>query len=135
MKRTVFGWGPVVLWAGVLFLLSEWEDPGSSVLGLLELPDEILHIVIYMVLGAALWWARHHRHPGVSALWFGALGWAYGMGDEWHQSFVVGRDSTFGDVVSDWIGVLLGLGALMIMERRSRQRMERSAAWSDQNSE
>lgn len=123
LKRTLFGWGPTVLWAGVLFLLSAWEDPSGF--GLLELPDEVLHIAMYAVLGSALWWARHHCHPGASVRWFIAGGWSYGISDEWHQSFVAGRDAAVGDVISDWIGVVLGLGVWMIIERNLRHPVGR----------
>ncbi len=129
LRRTVFGWGPAVLWAGVLFLLSAWDDPSG--LPEVEHLDKVLHIAIYTVLGAALWWARHHRHPEAGALWFGALGFLYGVSDEWHQTFVAGRDAAFGDVIADGIGVLLGLGALMIIERRSSHGSERTNVWSE----
>jgi VanZ family protein len=126
LRRTVFGWGPTVLWAGVLFLLSAWEDPSGF--GLLHIPDEILHVGIYSVLGVSLWWARESRPSGSSPFWFILIGWGYGVSDEWHQSFVVGRDAALGDVVSDWFGVALGFGALVVVKRRSQHFVERLEA-------
>ena len=101
-------------------MLSAWEDPSGTVV--LELPDEILHIGIYSVLGAALWWAREYRHPGSRPVWFFVTGWVYGVSDEWHQSFVVGREAALGDVVADGIGVLLGFGAMVLLNRKLRRR-------------
>jgi len=129
LRRTVFGWGPAALWAAVLFLLSAWEEPSG--IGLLDLPDEVLHIGIYSVFGMTLWWARHYRHPTATPAWFWGSGWVYGISDEWHQTFVAGRDAAFGDVVSDWIGVLLGFGAMVLVERKLRRMAKRREPTSD----
>jgi len=111
LRRTVFGWGPAALWAGVLFLLSAWEDPSG--ISVLELPDELLHLGLYTVLGAALWWARDFRHPGTAPWPFWGLGWVYAASDEWHQSFVPGRTPQPGDWVADAVGVVLGFGVAL----------------------
>jgi len=115
LRRTVFGWGPAAVWAGVLFLLSSWENPGG--IGLLELPDELLHLGVYSILGAALWWAYENGHPRMSPAKFWAIGWLYAASDEWHQSFVPGRTPALGDWIADAIGVVLGFGAALWLRR------------------
>jgi VanZ family protein len=53
---------------------------------------------------------------------------AYGVTDEWHQSFVPGRSADAIDLVADAVGAGLaagGLGAWGIMLRRRRARLAR----------
>jgi VanZ family protein len=75
-------------------------------------PDWGLHAAAYCVLGLLL--ARALWPAGPRGLGLGlvtALCLAYGLGDEWHQSFVPGRTAEGGDVVADTLGG--GLGALL----------------------
>jgi VanZ family protein len=106
VRGQIFGWGPVVLWAAVLFLLSELQWSGR------DLPigsDKLAHGGLYLILGLSLGWGR--RSAGSSVPWVTMLlvGVGYGALDEWHQSFVPGRDVSVGDWVADGAGVLLGL--------------------------
>ena len=101
----VTDWGPAVLWAGVLFFLSEGDSSGFTIpLG----ADKEIHGALYLVLGLTLSWAGYRGGYAipVSVLILDGIG--YGALDEWHQSFVPGRDSSVGDAVADAIGVLAG---------------------------
>lgn len=101
----VFGWGPAALWAAVLFLLSEWSGVGG------RLPagaDKWVHGGLFLILGLSLAWGKGRTRSGVSGLLVLLMGVAYGAVDEWHQSFVPGRDSSVGDWVADSAGVVLG---------------------------
>ena len=105
MTQALLAWGPAATWAAVLFLLSEARlDPGSP---WLDINDKAVHLGIYLVLGATLAWAQRHGRRG-SVLLFLSLGMVYGVLDEWHQSFVPGRDPSWGDWVADAAGVVLG---------------------------
>lgn len=84
----------------------------------LAVPDELAHATVYAVLGVTLAWARLRSHPTVGHLPFMGLGWLYGLSDEWHQSFVVGRDAAVGDWVSDVVGVAIGYGVFWFAYRR-----------------
>lgn len=49
---------------------------------------------------------------------------AYGISDEFHQSFVPGRDASLMDVATDAIGAAIGLWLLyMFVRRRSQHRI------------
>ena len=101
----VFGWGPAALWAAVLFLLSELPGTGVS------LPadtDKLVHGGLYLILGLSLAWGKARTGSGVPVVVLLLMGVGYGALDEWHQSFVPGRDSSVGDAVADAIGVLAG---------------------------
>jgi len=101
-------WGPAVLWAAVLFLLSEM----SGVPVRLDLPflDKAAHLVLFGILGASLAWGRTRGRASPPHGLLLALGVAWGALDEWHQSFVPGRTPDPWDLLMDVIGVFVGYG-------------------------
>ncbi len=64
------------------------------------------------MLGATLAWAWREGGRRVPPWMMVFSGMVYGALDEWHQSFVPGRDPALGDVVADGLGVLVGFGLL-----------------------
>jgi len=103
-------WGPATLWLAVLFILS--HQPSDAVPGWWSVPDTVAHVGLYAVLGAALAWGRH---ASVGEAWgtpswpvLGVFGGAWAISDEWHQSFIPGRDPSLGDLSADVVGLLLG---------------------------
>ncbi len=109
----VIGWGPAVLWAVVLFFLSEG---GASGFTLPVGADKAIHGALYLVLGLALGWAWRKGSAAIPAGVVILMGLGYGVLDEWHQSFVPGRDASVGDAVADAIGVIVGFA---IFRRRA----------------
>ncbi len=80
----------------------------------------VAHASEYAVL-AALWaWALLPVLGYRALLAAAAISFAYAISDEFHQSFVSGRDSDPLDVVADTIGIALSLGAVgwLIASRR-----------------
>ena len=102
----VLGWGPAALWAAVLFLLSELQGLGGF---LPSGADKFVHGGLYLILGLSLAWGKGRTGLGVPGVLLLLIGVGYGALDEWHQSFVPGRDSSLGDWVADSAGVMLGL--------------------------
>ena len=92
---------------GLIFYLSHL--PGNSV----QLPhfrqsDKVAHAMAYCALGLSFlyalpsrWHARSLVLVGFSILLFCGF---YGLTDEFHQSFVPGRDVSGGDVMADVFG-------------------------------
>ena len=118
VKAWVLGWGPAALWVAVLFLLSEVR--GLSV----DLPggtDKVVHVGLYLILGLSLAWGNGRTGSGVSGLVFLLIGVGYGALDEWHQSFIPGRDASVGDWVADSAGVMLGLVLFTSFSSRFRK--------------
>lgn len=106
MTRGAITWGPVAIWAAVLFLLSSASDvPG---VGWLPIGDKVAHVGAYAVLGACLAWGRWSGESRWTHIAFLGLGVLYGLSDEWHQSFVPGRTPSLADLVADAIGITLG---------------------------
>ncbi len=117
----VLGWGPAALWAAVLFLLSELQDGDDGLLGVLPAgADKLVHGGLYLVLGLFLAWGKTRTGFAGPAILLLIMGAAYGALDEWHQSFVPGRDVSAGDWMADTAGVALGL--LLFSSLRSRFR-------------
>jgi VanZ family protein len=108
-------WGPVIVWAAVIFAFSSIPSLSSG----LGTWDEVLrkgaHITEYAVLGLLLLRALGRAAPAL------ALGIAYAATDEVHQHFVSGRHSSPFDVAFDTCGVTLGLlVALSVQSQRAR---------------
>lgn len=129
MKRTVLAWGPPVLWALVLFFLSELRSAPSIAAPLLAVPDKLLHFLLYAALGVLLAWARHTSGARVRHGFLVALGSAYGAADEWHQSFVPGRSPDVLDWVADVAGVVVGY--FLVVHLLGRGRASRKPKHAD----
>jgi VanZ family protein len=114
MRRPVFVWGPVVLWAGLIFGLSSVPDLGTGLGGWDLVLRKIGHAAEYAVLGLLLLRAVGRVLPAAAA----AL--AYAVSDEIHQAFVPGRQAAVRDVLVDAAGILLGVYALPRLARRER---------------
>jgi VanZ family protein len=98
---------PVTLVMGGIFYLS--HQPGGS----LSLPDivnidKFLHCLAYAVLGLAFLFALpppwRQRHPFLAASSVVLFCLLYGATDEFHQSFIPGRDCSGADLVADGVG-------------------------------
>ncbi len=136
--RHLVAWGPAVLWAAVLFALSELREIPEPLRPLAALDDKLIHVLLYSTLGAALAWGRWRgpiRPPHALLL---AVGYLYGALDEWHQGFVPGRTPSVGDWVADVIGVTLGyavvLGLLSLAAPPVRARPSGPASGSSSDS-
>jgi VanZ family protein len=107
-------WLPVVAWAALIFALSSIPALASG----LGLWDEVLrklaHAAEFAILGALLLRALGRALPAF------ALGVAYAISDEIHQSFVEGRRGAPLDVVIDAVGVGLGMLAWQRFVRSRR---------------
>ncbi len=98
-------WLPAAGWALTIFILSAQprlpKPPGS-------LSDKDAHAVAYGVLAAAcLFGLAQGRLRAVTAgraMLAAILAAVYGLTDEWHQSFVPGRDADVYDLVADAVG-------------------------------
>jgi len=107
--RFVSLWGPVALWAGIIFWMSGIPSLTTG-WGLYDfLLRKAAHVAEYAVLAALF----RRALKGSSTLSPSALFWAtvvfcfvYAVSDEWHQSFVPGREPSFWDVLIDTAGAL-----------------------------
>ena len=111
MRRFIYSWLPVIGFCTLIFVQSSFPSPEQ--LPTFKFSDKLLHMTAYAVLailfcrafnGANRW--RNRRR--VLFLFSVAATTAYGLSDEWHQSFVPGRNAEIGDAVADFAGSLIG---------------------------
>ena len=111
MGHFISNWLPVIGYCMLIFALSSF--PSVEQLPEFKASDKLLHIIAYGILAALFCRAfsstdRWRNRRGIIFLFSVALTTAYGLSDEWHQSFVAGRNAEAADVVADFIGSLIG---------------------------
>ena len=108
--RAVNRFAPPLLLMAAIFVLSAQPDLNSG----LGVWDTVLRKLAHMAEFGLLWWlwwrALGFGHPAPSI----AIALAYAVTDEFHQSFVEGRNGTPVDVLID----AAGAGAAMLLLRR-----------------
>ena len=108
MTRIVKLWGPVALYAAVIFYTSSQSDIALPSV----LDDQPIHPIEYTVLGILIVRGLVGGLPARITLSTALLGvtltTAYGLTDEFHQMFVPGRFADWNDVVADAIGGVTG---------------------------
>lgn len=102
VQAAVSRWAPVAAWAALIFALSSVPDLGTGLGGWDVGLRKVAHAAEFAILAALL--VRALRRTG----WAIALGIAYAISDEIHQSFVEGRQGTVLDVGIDSVGVVVG---------------------------
>jgi len=123
-RRPVLRFLPALAYMGLIFFLSSRSSN--------ELPqyswmrfDKLLHTLEYGGLGFLLMFGltRWVRHSVAALALAAALGLLYGVSDEFHQSFVSGRQGNDpGDMTADLIGATLGAIAFLVLTRLLRKK-------------
>ncbi len=114
LQRALWLWGPVVLWAAVIFALSAVPDLGTGLGGWDVVLRKCAHASEYAVLALLLYRALGRELEAF------VVGFAYAITDEVHQAFVTGRHASPFDVAMDAAGLAFGL-LLLHAARRSVQ--------------
>ncbi|PIV10102.1 MAG: hypothetical protein COS49_02365 [Candidatus Portnoybacteria bacterium CG03_land_8_20_14_0_80_41_10] len=110
MNKKIQNWFLVFLWAGFIFFLSEQPDLGF---GLPRLWDFFLaksaHFLEYLFLTFLLIQAlKEHQLTKKKILILAVvLAVGYAFSDEYHQSFILGRQASVRDILVDSLGVFL----------------------------
>jgi len=114
MKSKIKCWIPAILYMAFLFYLSSRPAPEELKWIPIIAKLKLVHIIEYGILYFLVWYAAmkttsYNKLEVFSlALMFVIL---YGLTDEFHQIFVVGRTARFEDVVADGVGgILVSLG-------------------------
>lgn len=117
-RRTVFA-ALAVAWAGGIFWASSRPNPFPFLTGELFSHDKILHAAAYAVLAGLVAGAFVRTRLGAirAAAVAVLLAGVYGASDEWHQSFVPGRDADPLDLGADVAGALAGAAVAVVVLR------------------
>jgi len=107
--------------AGLIFLASSRSHLVSS--GVPQ-GDKVAHFAVYGLLGTLV--CRLGR-GWRAAVWAVVAASAFGVSDEWHQSFVPGRSTEVADWVADTLGAAVAVG-LYAGWGRYRRTLERPMA-------
>lgn len=119
---------PLGLLMGTIFFLS--HQPGTE-LRLVDIPlaDKLAHTVAYGLLAAAALYAftpeKRNDRPLRAALLIILFCTAYGITDEYHQSFIPGREPSPADLAADTTGATLVVSLWFCFRRIRKQRNKR----------
>lgn len=115
-------WVPFVCYAAVIVFLS--TRPGSD-LPKITIPDKVLHAVEYAVFGflffRVLWRQTDWQTRDIAMIMLVGL-LLFATLDEWVQSFVANRDSSFYDWLADLGGGMAGAWTYKGLAERYLQR-------------
>ncbi|VAX36924.1 hypothetical protein MNBD_UNCLBAC01-1826 [hydrothermal vent metagenome] len=108
--KFLYVWFPVVFYSGIIFYVSSLSTISVPLSGFNF--DKAVHIVEYLPFGFLLARALQHTNTNLSGKnlvgLVMVLSLVYGLSDEFHQSFVPGRQAGLLDVLADTIGGWLG---------------------------
>lgn len=114
-RRTLWYWGPVVIWMVIIFVGSSHsnvvlsESPSRD-----NLMKNLGHIIEYALLGFLIFRALSSKKGDTLSsryVWLWSLTGAilYGLSDEVHQMFVPTRTAYLGDILMDGVGAGMGV--------------------------
>lgn len=129
LRRLTLEWGPVLLWAGLIFWFSAQPNLRfAEEQGLDFIVRKAGHMAAFGVFAVLLWRAL----AGTSLRWPLAWAWLgttlYAASDELHQGFTAGRHPSPVDVSIDSIGALIGLALVVAALAVYRRRFARPRA-------
>ena len=107
--QAVWRWSAVILWMGVIFAISAAPSIATPLEPLYDFTfKKVTHVTVYGILTVLLFWALriHIRHKGRALVTAALVAVLYAFSDEWHQTFVPGREGTLRDVGIDAVGAV-----------------------------
>ncbi len=132
LARRLSLWLPPALYAAAIFAASSSSHPPAPPS---LVTDKHVHLIVFAGLALVLLRALSHGwrqlwrpRPAVLAV---CLTIAYGIVDEWHQSFVPDRQSDAADLAADGLGAVLAVGFVWLLAAwRHRQAEGRAGRLS-----
>ena len=108
MRKLIRRWLPALIWMGLIFFVSAQPSLPSAPGRWDLLLKKGMHVAAYGILTALYLWALRGsgRDERVIRVVSVILAVAYAMSDEYHQTFVPGRNGTWVDVAVDGVGIL-----------------------------
>lgn len=117
MSKTYLRWAAVVAYCGLIFYLSSLSPDDVPLAPDFWNLDKFLHALEYGLLSFLLAWAFYPEEKRKGALLAIVVASLYAISDEFHQSFVPGREASVGDWLADTSGAALAQIGLMVRVR------------------
>lgn len=116
---------PMAVVMGTIFFLSQQPATDLS-FHLISGLDKVAHAVVYACLAATAIYAMPQQFrtskPTHTVILVVAFCLVYGISDEYHQSFIPGRQPSLGDLLADTVGAaLLAVGWLKWLKYNSHR--------------
>jgi len=113
-----------LIWMCFIFYIS--HQSSVSVPSVIAIPgqDKIFHFLVYAILGFFVVGSFSSFVKGISvreAQWAFLIIFCYAVSDEFHQSFIPGRDPSAGDILADCLG---GIFVIWLVRLRSKSRVK-----------
>lgn len=125
MMTTLQRWFPLSAWMALIFYFSHQPSNSLPSYGVWDLLiKKGAHIAAYAVLVLLA------RRAGLGLAPAAVLAALYAASDEFHQTFIPGRNGTVADVVIDWVGVALGL---FLYRQLARRRLPLLSQWGQRD--
>jgi VanZ family protein len=128
-RYSFFYGGPVLAYAALIFFLSSLSSFPEAVPSFFGF-DKIAHFMEYYFFGCLLcrWFSStdRYRKRRRALLMTILIGTCYALSDEWHQSFVPGREASPWDALFDAAGVGMGAATYPLILRGILSARERS---------
>ncbi|MFC5711458.1 VanZ family protein [Thalassorhabdus alkalitolerans] len=81
---------------------------------------KLVHLAAFGLLAVFFWLALRGKRYQYILAW--GLATAYGAIDEWHQTFVPGRDGVFSDVLINSAGALIALSFVYVIQAKMERK-------------
>ena len=112
-REKIMLWLPVLLWAGVIFFFSSMAINKPAPFSWADFVfKKTAHVTEYAIFYFLIFRAMSNKQQSINKKvfrWSLFLAVLFAFSDEWHQTFVPGREGTLRDVGFDTIGSLLSL--------------------------
>jgi VanZ family protein len=130
MKKLLSLWAPPVIWAILIFLVSAYPTARTSEIHWKDfIVKKTAHVIEYGIFAALVY--RAFRASGVKKANAGIyaifVALAYGLTDEFHQSYTPGREPKIRDVAFDTIGAIASIYSIWNLLPKAPERLKKWA--------
>ncbi len=119
--KIIFNWFLVLIWASLIFYLSNQPDLKSSLPALWDfILRKLAHMIEYAILCFLIFRAlkAHNLDIKKSLIWAVIFSILYAISDEYHQAFIFGRQGRAIDVLIDSVGIIAVFNILITKNLR-----------------
>ena len=107
--QAICWWAAAILWMGLIFALSASPSIATPFEPVYDFSiKKIAHAIVYAILTFLFFRSLrlHVTHRGTALIAAAILAIMYAVSDEWHQTFVPGREGTLRDAGIDGLGTV-----------------------------